>query len=146
MEDVHRRRVPVLKYIPKQLRPLWSQCLAKALANCSHFNDVAHWVELQMLAKCVLCAPLRGGKQHENQRLAFTRHRLQRWLDGERANLWRDIPNYRPPRRDKPTTPEVEKALRHKRCEDLCRGVPNLRLARLSTPRSPSTRTELSMR
>ena len=121
LEAVHTKHVPVLKYIPKQLRPLWAQCLSRGIASCSFHNDIRRWTEQQMLAKCVLCTPPRAGKQHQNQRLAFTRHRLQRWLDGERASLWQDIPSYRSSKQSRTQPPQVETALRHKRCEDFCR-------------------------
>ena len=57
----------------------------------------------------------------ENQRVAFTRQRLQRWLDGERATLWQDIPRYKAVRRKQDMTEDYEKSLRHRRCMDLCR-------------------------
>jgi len=74
-----------------------------------------------MLPKCVLCTPPWGGKQHHNQRLAFTKARLHRWLEGERVSLWRDIPSYNFPKRRKDLTPEAETSLKQKRCIDLCR-------------------------
>ena len=74
-----------------------------------------------MLAKCVLCAPLRAGKQHQSQRIAFTRQRLQRWLNGERATLWQDLPAYKAPQRKECHSDTVRQALRHKRCEEFCR-------------------------
>ena len=57
LEEVHTRSVPVLKFIPKQLRGLWGQCLSKSLATATFHNDVPHWLVLEMLTKCVLCAP-----------------------------------------------------------------------------------------
>ena len=120
LRDVHMRPIPVIKYVPKQLRGLWSQCVSRALANAEFHNDVASWTALQMLTKSVLCAPPRAGKQHQNQRIAFTRARMQRWLDGEYAALWQDLPTYRVGKR-KVFTEEAESYMRHKRCEDLCR-------------------------
>ena len=46
------------------------------------------WRELLMLPQCVLCAPPRGGRKHRRAVAAYTRDRLQRWLDGERRGLW----------------------------------------------------------
>ena len=72
-----------------------------------------------MLSKCVLCTPPRAGKQHANQRIAFTRQRLQRWLAGDRATLWRDIPNYtRKTQHDKSDVATI--CLRQSRCINLC--------------------------
>ena len=138
MEAVHTKRVPVLKYIPKQLRGQWSRCLSQTLASTAHHNSVGQGVEQQMLAKCVLCAPLRAGKQHQSQRVAFTRQRLQRWLDGERASLWQDIPSYRLQSKPKLTTAAHEKALRHKRCEELCREGADSQACRSLYAESPS--------
>ncbi len=121
LETIHTKRVPTLKYVPKQLRSLWAQCLSRGLASATYHNDVSQWGEQQMLVKCVLCAPLRAGKQHQSQRIAFTRQRLQRWINGERATLWQDIPNDKPQRKSKSLSAEVDKALRHKRCDYFCR-------------------------
>ena len=123
LETVHTKHVPTLKYVPKQLRTMWSQCLARSLAAVAHHNDLQHWVELQMLTKCVLCAPARAGKQHSSQRLAFTRSRLQKWLDGERSTLWQSLPTYKKQggSNSSSSNPSLQKALKQKRCEDFCR-------------------------
>ena len=121
ISHIHTKRVPVLKFVPKQLRGMWAQCVSKTMASTAFHNDMTSWAHQQMLAKCVLCAPARSGQQHVNQRVAFTRHRLQRWLDGDRAALWQDIPNYKPPKPRQAMTPAHETALKHQRCDDLCR-------------------------
>ena len=51
-----------------------------------------------MLPKSTLCRPPRGGKSHKNQRLAWSRGRLLRWLAGECTQLWQDIPQYKYPK------------------------------------------------
>ena len=73
-----------------------------------------------MLPKAVLCSPARAGKQHETQRVAFTRQRLQRWLDGDRATLWQDLPSYKLPRKRDSVCPNTAKAFRQARCDELC--------------------------
>eukprot|EP00973_Karenia_brevis_P012154 1649507-Karenia_brevis.AAC.1 len=76
-----------------------------------------------MLPKYTLCAPTRAGKGHEQQRLAFTRSRLQRWIDGERLSLWIDRPNYNSNKRRNrlDTKSEAAKeALLQQRCIDMC--------------------------
>ena len=40
------------KYVPRGARDLWSQCLARCLAQCSHFNDIRRWMCL--LKPCLL--------------------------------------------------------------------------------------------
>jgi len=100
---------------------MWAQCLSRALAAAAHHNDTRHWLELQMLTKCVLCAPPRAGKEHANQRLAFTRHRLQRWLDGDRAALWQDVPAYRAVTKRAASNEKLDKSIRHRQCDEHCR-------------------------
>ena len=98
MLTIHERFVPTIKNIPKGLRRLFAQCLTKALAKVVWSNNVASWTELQMLPKCALCRPTRAGKSHKSQRLNWTRNRLLRWLAGERAQLWLDLPQYKQPK------------------------------------------------
>ena len=83
---IHGKYVPIIRNIPLAVRRLWAQCLKQSLAQVVWSNSEVSWVELQMLAKCTLCRPARGGKRHKSQRLAWTRSRLQRWLAGERLN------------------------------------------------------------
>ena len=85
LSEIHERFVPTRKNIPRVIRRLFAQCLTKALAQAVWANNENSWIELLMLAKCTLCRPTRGGKAHVNQRVEWTRGRLQRWLSGERA-------------------------------------------------------------
>lgn len=80
--------VPTIKNVPAKLRRLWSQCLAKSLAQVVWSNNLASWTELLMLPKCTLCRPVRGGKSHAKYKVAWTQGRLQRWIAGERSQLW----------------------------------------------------------
>ena len=118
LSEIHRLFVPTIRNIPLRLRRLWAQCLARALAQATWSNDVKAWTELQMLAKCTLCNPARGGKSHKSQRLAWTRDRLNRWLAGERAELWHDLPKYQRPR-NKQYSEEADKRARQERCVSL---------------------------
>ena len=72
LSEVHKRFVPTIKNIPIGLRRLWAQCLVKTLAQAVWTNSEADWKVLQMLTKCTLCRPSRGGKSHSSQRLAWT--------------------------------------------------------------------------
>ena len=98
LSEVHKWFVPTVKSVPLSLRRLWAQCLVRALAQVVWANNVTVWTELLMLPKCTLCVPIRGGKSHTSQRLAWTRGRLQRWLAGERTELWDDLPVYKRPK------------------------------------------------
>ena len=59
--------------------------------------------------------PVPGGKSHSSQRLAWTRGRLQRWLAGERSNLWQDLPQYKRPQ-SKHHSGETARKQRQDRC------------------------------
>ena len=93
--------------------------LARAVAKVVLLNSLEAWTELLMLPKCVLCSPPRSGKAHHNKRIAFVRSRLQRWLAGERASLWADVPQYCEPRK-KRVSDEAAKNQRHLKCIELC--------------------------
>ena len=120
LEEVHSRFVPTLKHIPKELRPLWVRCVSRVAANTAWQNNTETWIETQMLTKAVLCNFPRGGKAHKTQRLAWTRARLKRWLDGEKAELWADLPHYKPPRH-KRVSDTTKVAAKQQRCINQCR-------------------------
>ena len=75
-----------------------------------------------MLPKCVLIAPPRQGKSHKSETSNFTKLRCERWLAGERRELWADGPGANR-KRQKPKSPSpgsqacVER--RHQRCLEL---------------------------
>ena len=98
---------------------MWARCLSRAEADAVFHNSFESIRDLHMIAKCVLCNPPRAGKAHASQRVAFTRRRLNRWLAGERASLWRDMPHYAAPRVKKSST-NGDKHRRAQRCIDLC--------------------------
>ena len=107
----------------------------RALAEAVWSNNKASWTELQMLPKCTLCRPARGGKSHRSQRLAWTRGRLQRWLAGERTELWNDMPTFKRPR-TKQHSAEAAKVQRQDRCIRLTEegGFSNACKALVSSP------------
>ena len=71
-----------------------------------------------MLSKCTLCRSVRGGKSHKSQKFNWTRGRLLRWLAGERAQLWLDIPQLKRPK-PKQYSDEAAKKKRQDICIDL---------------------------
>ena len=115
LAEIHERYTPTIKNIPKPIRKLFAQCLTKSLAQAVWTNNTTSWSELQMLAKCTLCQPPRAGKAHVSQRLTWSRSRLLRWLAGERAELWIDLPTYKRP---KPRKFSAEAALI--KCQEKC--------------------------
>eukprot|EP00973_Karenia_brevis_P049850 6922234-Karenia_brevis.AAC.1 len=47
------------------------------------------WIELSMFAKCVLRAEKRGVRPA--QAYARAKNRLDRWVHGDKAGLWREV-------------------------------------------------------
>ena len=118
LAEIHGKFVPTIRNIPLALRGLWAQCLKQALARAVWNNNEASWVELQMLAKCTLCHLGRAGRSHKSKKLNWTRSRLQRWLDGERAELWSDLPNFSRPHSKQPAS-DLIKSKQQERCINL---------------------------
>lgn len=138
--DISEKWVLTIRNIPTVLRRLWAQCLVKSLAKVVWENNEASWKELMMLPKCTLCRPVRSGKSHKKHKEAWTRGKLQRWLAGERGELWRDIPPCKRPQ-PKPQSTEAAKANRQERCISLTSegGYSNACKALVSSP--PLTHT-----
>ena len=82
--EISRRSVRTVKYVPRGARELWGQCLTRSLADAFSKNDVRHWKELHMIAKCILAAPPRQGKKMKDQSMLIIKNRAQCWLNGER--------------------------------------------------------------
>ena len=78
---------------------MWGQVLAQAAAAVVYHNTLQAWTEWAMLPKCVLLAPPRQGKSNKHNTVAFTKARCERWLAGERQELWADGPGVRHRRR-----------------------------------------------
>ncbi|CAE7231929.1 unnamed protein product [Symbiodinium natans] len=114
--DVLAAEVPTVRHVPKVARAAWAQCLARAIASTVARNTPAAWLELLMLPKAVLVAPLRGGARHRAQLGQATKRRCLRWLDGERVELWEECVS-EPRQRSGPTRLSLE--ARHSRCRRL---------------------------
>ena len=104
---------PTLRRVPHVARAAWAQCLARAVAAAATTNTGPAWQELLMLPKAVLAAPLRGGGRHHKQAALSTLRRCQRWLAGERMELWDELVQPRPSRA---RADGVELAAQHTRC------------------------------
>ncbi|CAE8626199.1 unnamed protein product, partial [Polarella glacialis] len=104
LDEIMSSKRPTLKHVPKGCRHVWSAVLAQALA-AAHLAAVAlggrtapadtsrcvdAWVELFMLPKCTLNPTARSGRRHRKLTSQHTKARLERWLAGERAELWQD--------------------------------------------------------
>ena len=99
LDDIYTTRVWLVEHIPKQARSAWGEALAKASASVVHFNSVRAWTEWFMLPKCVLLTPPRAGKSNKHITAAFVKDRCDRWLQGDRMELWADGPAARQRRR-----------------------------------------------
>ena len=71
-----------------------------------------------MLPRAVLCTSPRRGASHRTQVAEFTRRRCQRWLDGERRELWEDLASHGRGRR-RAAARESTANSRHRRCRRL---------------------------
>ena len=92
LDDICMTRVRLLKYVPRGARVGWGQAMAQAAASAIWHNSAKAWTEWAMLPKCVLLAPPRQGKSNKSDTVAFTKLRCERWLAGERMELWLDGP------------------------------------------------------
>ena len=121
-DDVCTARVRLLKYVPRGARAAWGQALAQTTAGTIFHNSLQAWNELAMLPKCVLFAPPRQGKSNRTETTAFVKARCERWLAGERNELWLDGPGAKQRRQNtkssKPSN-HVDIERRHQRCIDL---------------------------
>lgn len=97
LDDVFGAVVPVLRHVPKAARRAWAQCLARALSQVAATNSPQSWRDLLMLPKAVLRPAPRAGAQHRLQAAQFTLRRCNRWLEGERDELWEPAPCRRRP-------------------------------------------------
>ena len=113
LDSIMELDVPTLRHVPHVARSAWAQCLARAASTAAVSNTVPAWQELLMLPKAVLVAPTRGGARHHQQAALATLRRCQRWLAGERMDLWEEL-------RARPmatrSTADSTTATQHSRC------------------------------
>lgn len=91
LDGIMELDVPTLRHVPHVARGAWAQCLARATSVAAASNAVPAWQELLMLPKAVLVAPTRGGARRHQQAALATLRRCQRWLAGERMELWEEL-------------------------------------------------------
>ena len=118
LDEVCATRARLLKYVPRGARVVWGQALAQAAASAVWHNSGQAWTEFAMLPKCVLFAPPRQGKSNKDDTVAFTKRRCERWLAGERMELWLDGPGAaRPGQRTTQRTRNVPTPSEHRETE-----------------------------
>ena len=91
LDGIMACEVSTARHVPHVARATWAQCLARALATAASSNTMTAWQELLMLPKAVLVAPSRAGARHQRQAALATLRRCQRWLAGERMELWEEL-------------------------------------------------------
>ena len=89
LSEVFLTNVSCKAYVPKAAKHLWAQALLASIAAVLRHNDELAWLELLMLPKCVLRTSGRGGKKHRAQIDAETKRLCKDWVEGQRAQLWR---------------------------------------------------------
>ncbi len=89
LEEVFRTSIRCKSYIPKAAKRLRAQCLLAAMAAVLRHNDELAWLDLLTLPEAVLRASARGGRQHRFRIDAKAKRLCKDWLDGHRAQLWR---------------------------------------------------------
>jgi hypothetical protein len=91
MEQVFRSKISTRKFVPTGAKALWAEIFSKSLAQIRSSNDELAWVEFCMMAKCLLRVPReRGGKKNKGKGEQDTKARCRRWLEGEKAELWKE--------------------------------------------------------
>ena len=120
LDEICTTRIRLLKYVPRGARPAWGQALAQAAAKVVWHNSIQAWVEWAMLPKCVLMAPPRQGKSNKRETANITRQRCERWLAGERLELWADGPNSKRQKSKSPSSGcQISLDRKHQRCIEL---------------------------
>ena len=89
MSEIVTLSVTTVCHIPRSVRPLFAQVLAKELGHAT-LDGLWGFARLFMLPKAVLRCPPRGGKKKRHVVKAELLSRLQRWQAGEIASLWED--------------------------------------------------------
>ena len=119
LDEVCTTRARLLKYVLRGARTLWGQALAQAAASAVCHNSTNAWIEWAMLPKCILFAPPRQGKTNKNETVAYIKLRCERWLAGERMELWLDGPGARQSRKSTRSSKTSDTEKRQQRCIQL---------------------------
>ena len=69
-----------------------------------------------MLPKCVLLGPPRQGMSNKSETANFTKQRCERWLAGERVELWADGPGAKQKRHTSWSPGQTSLECKHVRC------------------------------
>ena len=60
LEKIFSSKLPTRQCVPRQVQGLWGQVVTATVAGVAQHNDLRSWVELCMLPRAALLAPLRG--------------------------------------------------------------------------------------
>ncbi len=95
LPSILKCRIHTIQHVPKGARDLWALTLSNCLSCIiSTPDDLSRWTSLFALAKCVLASPASGHRLRWREILKLVKTSLQRWLDGEAADLWAEAVVY----------------------------------------------------
>ena len=92
VEEVFKRRNPLVRHLPRKVRDLWATVLTTELQGAVHGSE-EEWVRLHLLAQCCLWLPagrFRGGVRARGSSTlsAIISRRLRRWQAGDWQSVW----------------------------------------------------------
>ena len=96
-----------VNHIPKKCRNAFSRAFCGVVNDVTGNSTLEAYTNLHAIAKCVLAAPQRGGRQHGEHFVKVVNARLTAWNNGDRS-LPKDNPRPRGRRRQRDPSPESE--------------------------------------
>jgi len=83
---------PLLKTIPKREAALFAREWSSLLNECLVKKDSTSWVDFFRFPKCILLAPVRGGRRISRSKTMadLVNERIKKWAEGREA-LWQDV-------------------------------------------------------
>ena len=89
MATAHCTYISTAVHVPKAARALWAQVLAAVLQEVvKNWRSIGPWVQLYILARCILPARQSGNYSQSYGREVIAR--LRRWKKGEVSELWKE--------------------------------------------------------
>ena len=84
-DSINSSDLVTIRHVPKKCRNSFSNTLCTTLTGLINEPTIDSYSNLHALAKCVLAAPPRGGRQHGEQFVKVIHGRLNSWKNGERC-------------------------------------------------------------
>ena len=90
MNEASMLPIPTISHIPKSVRPLVAEIMAKELLHACE-DGLWGFARLFIFAKCTLRSPPRGGKKKRYVVKDLLSTRLRRWQQGDILSLWLEV-------------------------------------------------------